>query len=412
MKNFTFGILTILVMSCLSTDAYSQWVAKQSFGGSVRTFAMGFSINDTAYVFGGSDVNGTTFRDNWAYDPVSDSWTQKANIPGGFRCAAVTFSIGNKAYFGTGNNGVDYLDDFYEYDATTNTWLTKTNFPGGPREEAVGFSIGNKGYIGTGQIFIVGPNNSFTQTYNDFYEYDPVTDAWTQKASIPGLERAYAVGTGFGNKGYVGLGGNDDQSGSFTDFYEYDPITDSWTSKTSMPGIGMAESGILSTSSALYIFGGINFPNFTGTSSCRKYDPNTNTWTSIPLFGGGVIIAPVVVNVNGKGYVGTGYTNTLALRNDWWEFTPSGTTDILTIESESLNLFPNPTSGSFTIDCSDCRGLKTSVDVFDQTGKLVLQKVVSPFDIIQLNASALSPGLYTVKVRTENRPVRQIKFIR
>lgn len=412
MKNFNLGILTILVMSCLSTDAYSQWVAKQSFGGSVRTFAMGFSINDTAYVFGGSDVNGTTFRDNWAYEPVSDTWTQKANIPGGFRCAATTFTIGNKAYFGTGNNGVDYLDDFYEYDATTNTWLTKANFPGGPREEAVGFSIGNKGYIGTGQIFILLPNSSFTQTYNDFYEYDPATDSWTQKANLPGLERAYAVGASLGNKGYVGLGGNNDQSGSFTDFYEYDPVSDTWTTKASMPGSGLAESGILSTSSAFYIFGGINFPNFTGTSSCRKYDPTTDTWTSIPLFSGGVIIAPVVVNVNGKGYAGTGYTNTLSLRNDWWEFTPSGTTDIHKNETEKLKLFPNPTSGIFTIDCDECLGIKASVDVFDQTGKMVFQQSYSAFDMIQLNASSLSPGLYTVKVRADNRPLHQINFIR
>ena len=43
-------------------------------------------------------------------------------------------------------------NDFWEYDPTTNTWTQKANFGGTPRDGAVGFSIGSKGYIGTGEI--------------------------------------------------------------------------------------------------------------------------------------------------------------------------------------------------------------------------------------------------------------------
>jgi N-acetylneuraminic acid mutarotase len=70
-------------------------------------------------------------------------------MPGLPRSSAVAFSIGQKAYVGTGFDGSHILGDFYELDAGENTW-TKMDFPGGCRYEAVAFSIGNLGYLGTG----------------------------------------------------------------------------------------------------------------------------------------------------------------------------------------------------------------------------------------------------------------------
>jgi hypothetical protein len=62
---------------------------------------------------------------------------------------------------------------------TANTWQQKADMaftqPNGPkpRYSAVSFSIGSKGYIGTG----------YDGAYkNDFWEYDPATNVWTQKA--------------------------------------------------------------------------------------------------------------------------------------------------------------------------------------------------------------------------------------
>jgi hypothetical protein len=41
---------------------------------------------------------------------------------------------------------------------------------------------------------------------NDFWEYDPATNAWTQKANFAGLARETPVGFAIGNKGYIGCG--------------------------------------------------------------------------------------------------------------------------------------------------------------------------------------------------------------
>ena len=42
-------------------------------------------------------------KDFWEYDPVGNTWTQKADFGGTARYAAVGFSIGNKGYIGTGH---------------------------------------------------------------------------------------------------------------------------------------------------------------------------------------------------------------------------------------------------------------------------------------------------------------------
>ena len=68
----------------------------------------------------------------------------------------------------------------------------------------------------------------FKPLLNDFWQYDPGTDAWTQKASFPGVPREAPVSFAIGNYGYAGLGAVGDNHGGFylqSDFYKYDPTT-------------------------------------------------------------------------------------------------------------------------------------------------------------------------------------------
>lgn len=71
--------------------------------------------------------------------------------------------------------------DFWEYDPATNAWTQKADFGGTPRFLATGFSISGKGYIGTG--------DGTTGYTKDFWEYDPMTNIWTQKADFGGTAR-------------------------------------------------------------------------------------------------------------------------------------------------------------------------------------------------------------------------------
>ncbi len=115
----------------------------------------------------GMDLMGLP-TDFWEYNPATDIWTQKANIPALMFLDYGYFSIGNYGYITCGETGVanQYSTILWQYIPATDQWVTKTSFPGASRDEPASFSIGNHGYVGW------GGKNGIPQ-YNDFWEYTP-----------------------------------------------------------------------------------------------------------------------------------------------------------------------------------------------------------------------------------------------
>ena len=139
-----------------------------------------------------------------------------------------------------------YYGDFWEYDPDTDAWTQKADFGGTVRAGTASFSIGTKGYIGTGY------NDPIV--YNDFYEYDPDTDAWTQKADFGGTARHGAVGFSIGTKGYIGTGSDYSQN----DFWEYNPDTDVWIQRADFGGTARLSAVGFSIENKGYIGTGLN----------------------------------------------------------------------------------------------------------------------------------------------------------
>ncbi len=379
-KNLPTLFYTLALILTQAT-ALAQWQQKAMFGGAARSLSAAFSIGTKIYLCGGNDNNiSADYKDFWEYDVLADTWTQKADFPGGFRAGATAFTIGGKGYMGTGGNGWQYVDDFWEYDPVADTWTQKANFPGGAREEATGFSIGNKGYMGTGQLFVTGPNSSFTTNFNDFYEYDPATNTWTQKANFPGANRAYAASCAIGSKGYMGFGGNNTQTASFSDFYEYDPATNTWTQKSSGTGYSLADASMFVLGTDAYLFGGINFANFSASPACRKYNSATDTWSNTSAFSGGIIAGAPAVTSNGNGYTGTGYNASLNTRKDWWQFTPPASTVIATaigeepVSFQAVSLYPNPAADRIqvSLNANLFKNQSTAFVITDLLGREVI----------------------------------------
>ena len=79
---------------------------------------------------------------------------------------------------------------------------------------------------------------------------------WTQKATFPEEARAVAVGFSIGNFGYIGTGATN--SGSAYDLWQYDPVSDTWVQKASIPiAIGIQEAGCFVIGTDAYIIGGL-----------------------------------------------------------------------------------------------------------------------------------------------------------
>jgi N-acetylneuraminic acid mutarotase len=334
MKHLLFAVCLLLsafsFTSCNKNDDDTDaiigvWSGGAQFEGPPRSGAVTFTINNRAYV--GLGWNGTDkFKDFWVYNPDNRSWRQIAPFPGVARYNAVAFAVGNKGYVGTGYDGANRLSDFYEYDPNANTWTKKKDFAGGARYSAVGLSIGDKGYVGTGYGTISGTVVG-AANLKDFWEYNPSTDAWTQKASLFGNKRIGATAFTIGSYGYV-LSGTDNGA-TLTDNEAYDPSTDTWTSMRSLTNNstdGYDYSAVARNYGASFVVNGKGYVTAGEGSKvdCWEFNPEADTWTQKTNFPGAARTYAVGFGLGSTGYVATGSNGSTRL-DDVWELAPDAT---------------------------------------------------------------------------------------
>ena len=167
---------------------------------------------------------------------IPDGWKALKPFAGGGRNCAVAITIGEKIYAGLGysaatNNG-QVANDWYEYDPTTNVWTQKADFPGLPRANAIALVINGKAYVGMGTNY---DRIAKADLYTDMYEFDPSTNKWTKKADFSGKPRDQPVYFTIGDKGYVGTGNIVAFDANNTkEFYEYDATKDAWNKKADL----------------------------------------------------------------------------------------------------------------------------------------------------------------------------------
>lgn len=165
------------------------------------------------------------FNSFHTYNATSDSWSRIADFPIP-RANAVGFILNGDLFVGLGNDLAANYNDLWDFDSLSNVWTQKANFPGGPRTAASAFSISGMGYVVGGLDQIVNP-------LAECWQYNPLTNLWTQKNNFAGNPRFSAVAFSIGSNGYFGLGNG--SLGVLTDFWEYNSLSDSWTPKSSFP---------------------------------------------------------------------------------------------------------------------------------------------------------------------------------
>jgi N-acetylneuraminic acid mutarotase len=420
MKTIVKHYRAIILISCIIMLFTGTLVTAQT--SQQRYAAVGFSIGDKGYIGTGIYIKNITYykKDFWEYNTATDSWTQKADLGGAARGFAVGFSIGNKGYIGTGSIGSEKLNDFWEYNPTNNSWSQKASVGGPGRAYAVGFSIGNKGYIGTGMKYV----NGELINVQDFWEYDPVTDTWAQVADYLGGLRHGAAGFSIGAKGYVGTGlqkvgpGPDDFLW-YNDFYEFDPATNSWSQKATFGGITRGFAVGFNINAKGYIG--------TGNSSVGllkkdlwEYDPGSDTWLQKADLGGAIRSCASAFSIGTKGYIGTGLKAQNQFLADFWEYNPASNvwtqkTDLgkkhkgAMKESDALVetgqegaidmvVYPNPSNSTFNFRMETNSKDLVGIQLFDLSGRLVQEyQSLSPDDIITVGEN-LDYGVYIAVV--------------
>ncbi|HEV9034987.1 MAG TPA: hypothetical protein VGQ51_00150 [Puia sp.] len=249
-------------------------------------YGQGFSINGKGYVCGSLLTTGWNtgdyIGDLWEFDPATESWTEKSPCPlaGGQLIEAANFVIGDNAYIVIGNAT-------YQYNQPTDTWTQKAYIFSVPRALATAFTINDKGYIGLGY----DQSSSQVSEQNDWWEYDPVADRWTQKAAFPGAKREGAAGFAVNGKGYV-IGGSHFANGHGnwgSKVWQYDPVTDAWSQKSDFPGAGRYEAV-----AATGTIGGVELGLLVGGGNANtlftdawEYNSATDNWGQFANMPGG-----------------------------------------------------------------------------------------------------------------------------
>jgi len=226
-----------------------------------------------------------------------DIWNQKEQLPAVGRHRGSGLAIGDKGYVGLGHmngTGVNIIyQDWWEFDPATNSWTQKSDFPA-LTYGASTFSVGNFGYVGGG-----------TGLGSEFYKYSPITNTWTQIANClnetPSDDTAFAIE----DKGYIK---------SENVFLEYDPETDIWTTKASCPLAGWSITSFVIDNKG-YVKEG---------SSLYEYKPLVDQWTVRASFPGLTTNGGPGFSVNNKGYIVTGYSGFLnPVNSECWEYDPA-----------------------------------------------------------------------------------------
>lgn len=141
------------------------------------------SVNGKIYAIGGGVVGQVLLDPTQAveeYDLITDTWTRKADMPTS-RHSLVASAVNGKIYaiggrIGLGQEGPP-LATVEEYDPITDTWTRKADMPT-PRWYPAISVVDNR-------IYVIGGSINEASGLSIVEVYDPVTDTWEKKANMP-----------------------------------------------------------------------------------------------------------------------------------------------------------------------------------------------------------------------------------
>jgi N-acetylneuraminic acid mutarotase len=291
----TLAVLLVAVFCLSMFSAFTLKVNAQQASGDYwiarAPLPVALGVEGAATVYGqiyvfGQDAHGNPLT--YAYDPNTDSWNAKAPMPtsrtnfGLVACGDLIYAIGGVT--GYNANGLAASTGVNEvYDPVSNTWSAKSSMPTN-RSEVMAATV-------DGKIYVMGGRTAGADsTVNVTDIYDPATDSWTTGASMlyPVVLAAVAV---VDTNIYV-LNGQDEyyHSGSIVPNNNinininqiYDIATNSWSIGQS-PAVdtrvaaGVSTTGVYA-SKRVYVIGGLDSSDSSSVAN-QIYNPETLSWS-------------------------------------------------------------------------------------------------------------------------------------
>lgn len=228
------------------------WVRRADLPWKNRVLPVQMVIGDKAYV-GFGDVSerhedGSTSyymqTDWWCYDPATDSWERKADIPARTTSLMAAFGVDGKGYILTADDFWNTTPMYvFEYDPVADKWSRKKNFPDRKLQHAASFVIGSKAFVFTGTTNPLPEGGNVEDNRAEFttymWEYEVKTDTWHRRSDFKGGGREWMVATTLNGVGYAGFGSKSIAGDYFrdaVDWWAYHPDMDKWEQRSVFEG--------------------------------------------------------------------------------------------------------------------------------------------------------------------------------
>lgn len=245
-----------------------------------RTEVAAAALDGKIYVVGGFEKpslgNVMSFaitRSVEVYDPTTDRWTSKAPLPVGLHHVGIGVVHGRLyvvgGYSKSGLSVWNPVATVYAYDPATDSWMERASMP--TARGALSVTEHD------GKVYAIGGydrkgNNAQVEVY------DPERNVWTTAAPLPTPRDHLAAATVAGKIYAIGGRVNGDYSQNLAVVEMYDPVIDRWARVADLP---TARSGITAATvgDRIYVLGG---EGATGTfNENEAYDPARDTWESL-----------------------------------------------------------------------------------------------------------------------------------
>jgi len=274
-KTILIVFVLALGQASMTLAAEDTWTTKADMP-TARSYLSASVVDGKIYAIGGLSDKTISIPTVEVYDPATDTWERRADMPTA-RLGLSTSVVQGRIYAIGGLPGAGVVgaacSKVEEYNPVTDTWVEKADMP------TARLCLATE--VVDGKIYAIGghlaePAVSGAAGLSTVEEYDPVTDTWTRKADMPtprtGLSasvvdgKIYAIG-GVTGSPWAGL----------RMVEVYDPATDTWMRKADMP-TGRYNFSTSVVNGKIYAIGGSGTNPWPGLTAVEMYDPATNTW--------------------------------------------------------------------------------------------------------------------------------------